>query len=103
MLNIPNEILQSYAPYITHGLLAVFGAFTHAASAHREGKSKTLTDFLMLTMMSSFSGVMFALVGLHFFGQDSYITLAMAGTGGFMGVEGMTWIVRFITSKFPTK
>lgn len=101
-MNIPNEVLQAYAPYITHGLLAIFGAFTHAASAHREGKSKTFMDFVLLTIMSSFSGVMFALMGFHFFGQGSYITLAMAGTGGFMGVEGMTWVVKVIVSKFPS-
>lgn len=77
----------------THGAIAFFGAVTHALSAHRKGQSKSLADFVSLTLMSSFSGVMFSLIGLHLFAGDAYITLAMAGTGGFLGVEGMAWVV----------
>lgn len=91
---------QYSSPYITHGFLALFGAFVHASKAYREGKSKNFLDFLALIIMSSFSGVMFALVGFEVFGQGSYLTLAMAGTGGFVGVEGMTYIIGFLTSKF---
>lgn len=72
-----------------HGLIAGFGALAHAINAHRTGKTKGLLDFILLTIMSSFSGVMFALVALHTF-DNQYITLAAAGSGGFLGVEGMT-------------
>ena len=81
------------AQIFTHGAIAFFGAITHALSAHRKGQSKTFADFISLTLMSSFSGVMFSLVGLHLFAGDTYATLAMAGTGGFLGVEGMGWLV----------
>lgn len=87
-----------------HGVVAVFGAVVHAAQAHRSGQSKTLTDFFMLTVMSSFSGVMFALIALYTFPDQHYLTLAMAGTGGFLGVEGMTFIVdrvRQVITKRP--
>jgi len=90
---------QQASPYIAHGLLAIFGAIVHAAKAHRENKSKTFADFAALTLMSSFSGVMFALIGLETFGQGSYIALAMAGTGGFVGVEGMTFVIGYLTKK----
>lgn len=76
-----------------HGGLAFFGALVHASNAHRNGRSKTLLDFAILTLMSSFSGVMFALLGLYVFQDNTYLSMAMAGTGGFLGVEGMTIIV----------
>lgn len=73
---------------VTHGLLAVFGAVAHAINAHRRGQSKGLMDFFLLTLMSSFSGVVFSLLALHFF-DNQYMTLAAAGAGGFLGVEGL--------------
>lgn len=76
-----------------HGGLAFFGALVHASNAHRTGKSKTLLDFAILTLMSSFSGVMFAIFGLYLFPESTHISMAMAGTGGYLGVEGMTLIV----------
>ena len=92
-------ITQQASPYIAHGILAIFGAFVHAAKAHRDGSSKNFIDFISLTLMSSFSGVMFALIGLEMFGEQSYLTLAMAGTGGFIGVEGMTYIIAYVTKR----
>jgi hypothetical protein len=47
---------------------------------------------------------MFALVALYMFPDQHYLTLAMAGTGGFLGVEGMTLIierVRQLITKAP--
>lgn len=73
---------------VTHGLIAGFGALTHAINAHRKGETKGFIDFCLLTIMSSFSGVIFALVALHLF-ENQYITLAAAGSGGFIGVEGL--------------
>lgn len=81
---------------IKHGVVAFFGAIVHALSAHRKGNSKSFIDFISLTVISSFSGVMFAFVGLHFFQDGSYLTLAFAGSGGFLGVEGMSLVVKFV-------
>lgn len=95
-----DALTQQASPYIAHGILAVFGAIVHASKAHREGKSKNFLDFCLLTLMSSFSGVMFALMGFEMFGSTSYLTLAMAGTGGFIGVEGMTFITSYLVDRF---
>lgn len=76
---------------LIHGFMAMFGAIAHALRAHREGSSKGITDFIILTLMSSFSGVIFYLVSVQFFHND-YMTLAMAGAGGFLGVEGLTFL-----------
>lgn len=72
-----------------HGIMAFFGAVAHALMAHRNGQSKGLLDFLILTLMSSFSGIVFALIAVQFF-DNPYMTLAMTGAGGFLGVEGLT-------------
>lgn len=74
---------------VKHGILAFFGAMVHAISAHRSGKSKGIMDFFLLTVMSSFSGVIFALIALQFFNNE-YLSLAAAGSGGFLGVEGLS-------------
>jgi len=41
--------------------------------------------------MSSFSGVVFALTALYIF-DSQYFTLAAAGAGGFLGVEGLSML-----------
>lgn len=88
--------LISTSPVTTHGVIAVFGAVVHALNAQRNGQTKSLVDVLTLTVISSFSGVIFALLGLHFFGEQSYFTLAIAGSGGFLGVEGMGIVVKIV-------
>ena len=81
------------AQFVAHGAIACFGAVVHAARAHRAGTAKTLFDFITLAFMSSFTGAMFALLGLQFIPDQQYLTLALAGTGGYMGVEGMALVI----------
>ncbi len=52
-------------------------------------------DLLMLTIVSSFSGVLFSLIALQFFDSE-YLTLAAAGAGGYGGVEGLTMLSKKI-------
>ena len=85
----PVTTTLTIATILKHGVLAVFGAIAHAINVHRSGGSKGIMDFILLAIMSSFSGVIFALVALQFFSNE-YITLAAAGSGGFLGVEGLT-------------
>lgn len=82
-----------------HGSLAVFWAIVHALSAHRTWKSKTFLDFITLTIMSSFTWVMFTLLALHTMPQSPYLVYAMSGTGGYLGIEWMSMIVAFIKNK----
>lgn len=80
---------------IAHGVVAIFGAITHAIRAHRLGQSKGLADFALLTIMSSFSGMVFAFIALST--TDSvYFTLSAAGAGGFLGIEGLAYLSTFI-------
>ena len=90
---MPTEVIATGA-LAKHGIVAFFGALVHALNAHRNGDTKSVLDIITLTIISSFSGVMFAFIGLHFFQEGGYLTLAFAGSGGFLGVEGMSFVVR---------
>lgn len=95
MLSDPNTTAGiTGAALMKHGAVAIFGAVVHALNAYRNGGAKSFVDMAMLTIISSFSGVIFAFVAFHVFGEDSYLTLAIAGSGGFLGVEGMAVLTR---------
>lgn len=78
---------------VAHGCIALFGGLVHALQKHRQGKAKNFLDIMLLALISSFTGVIFALIALHALGGEHYLTLAAAGTGGFLGVEGMALVV----------
>lgn len=82
-----------------HWGLAIFWALVHALSAHRSGTSKTLMDFIILVIISSFSWVMFTLIAFHMFPASIYLTWACAGLGGFVGVEWMSIVTAILKSK----
>lgn len=88
----------STAIIIKHGILAIFGGVVHALSAYRRGETRNLLDILILATISSFTGVIFAFIALHLYPQG-YLTFAIAGVGGFIGVEGMSWITEFVKKK----
>lgn len=83
---------------IKHGILAVFGGVVHSLSAYRKGETKGIIDIIILSIISAFTGVIFALVALYLY-PDTYLTYAIAGTGGFVGVEGMSWITSYLKKK----
>lgn len=85
----PITTTLTIATICKHGILAVFGALAHAINVHRSGGSKGVVDFCLLTIMSSFSGIIFALIALQFL-HNEYLTLAAAGSGGYLGVEGLS-------------
>ena len=83
---------------IKHGVLAVTGGIVHSLSAYRKGETRGLLDIVILSIISSFSGVIFALVALNLY-PDGYLTYAIAGVGGFVGVEGMAWVTDYLKKK----
>lgn len=93
---IDTSIAISAKAVIMHGVAAVFGAFAHALNAHRTGSSKTWLDFLSLFFISSFAGTMFFLVGFYLFGKGNYLTIVMGGSGGWLGIEGLSFLMTFV-------
>jgi len=96
-----NEILNPVV--VGHGLMAIFGALVHALNAYRRGQTKSAIDFLALTIMSSFTGVIFGLVAVHYMPDQPHLTTALAGTGGWLGIEGMSILVKYLQDRFLTK
>lgn len=98
-----NGTEQHIAQYVAHAGIAVFGAIVHALEAQRKGATKSMADFAALVIMSSFSGVMFALVAVTYLPNEVYLTTAIAGTGGYVGVEGLGLLVEVIKKKWGIK
>lgn len=78
--------------FIKHGVIALFGAITQALIEHRELRSRTFMDFLILIIIGSFTGVMFGLIALNFFPDNQYVSLSITGAGAVMGKEGLAML-----------
>lgn len=81
-----------------HAMLALLGGIVHALMSYRSGETKSPADLLILSIISAFTGVIFALIAMHFF-PGTYLTYASAGFGGFIGVEGMAYLTAFLKKK----
>ena len=78
--------------FIKHGVIALFGAITQALIEHRELRSRTFFDFVVLIIVGSFTGVMFGLLALNFFPNNQYISMSITGAGAVMGKEGLSML-----------
>ena len=91
-----------FVTLLTHGSIAIFGGLVHALDRHRQGKTKNIFDVLILTIISSFSGIVFALLALYMF-ENQYLTLAIAGSGGYLGIEGLSMVAKRLQDMLTKK
>lgn len=89
----------SGAAVTNHFVIAFFGGLAHAINKHRNGESKNLVDFILLTIMSSFFGVMFGFIAISLYPNNEYLTMAVAGTGGWFGIESTGLLFNFLAKK----
>lgn len=89
----------STAAVTNHFIIAFFGGLAHAINKHRNGESKTMTDFILLTIMSSFFGVLFGFIALSLYPSNEYLTLAIAGSGGWFGIESTGILFNIISRR----
>ncbi len=89
----------STSQVVAHGGLAIFWAIVHALNAHRNWKTKSFLDFVILVIMSSFTWVMFTLLALHLFPTATYLLFAMSGAWGYLGVEWMSMVVGYLKNR----
>lgn len=82
-----------------HFIIAFFGGLAHAINKHRNGESKTMTDFILLTIMSSFFGVLFGFIAISLYPNNEYLTMAVAGSGGWFGIESTGLLFNIISKK----
>lgn len=94
----PSSLSAGYI--LQHTVVALFGGVAHAINKHRNGQSKTMVDFILLAVLSSFFGVLAGFIAIHFFPTSEYLTLSIAGTGGWLGVEMTPILVDFIKKLF---
>lgn len=81
---------------ISYGVITMFSGL---AKALADGK-KRLWDIVTGVIISGFSGTMFAVASMAIFGDSHfYLTMVMAGSGGFLGVEGMNWLAERVKTK----
>lgn len=101
-MDIPeHSTTVSISVLVKHGSVALVGGFAHAINKHRTGESKGWLDLFALTAMSSFFGLLFGFIALYLFNNNEYITLAMAGTGGWLGIEGIGMLMGIIKKILP--
>lgn len=84
---------------VNHFTIAFFGGLAHAINKHRNGESKTVVDFLLLTIMSSFFGVLFGFLAISLYPNNEYLTMAVAGSGGWFGIESTGVLFSIISKK----
>lgn len=73
--------------------------FSGLAKSLADGKKK-LWDVFTGVIISGFSGTMFAVASMALFGDEHfYLTMVMAGSGGFLGVEGINWLAEKVKRK----
>lgn len=90
------------ATLIAHGGIALFGGLVHSLDRHRRGMTKNLFDVFILTIISSFSGIIFALLALSMF-ENQYLTMAIAGSGGYLGIEGLSVVTKRLQDMLTKK
>lgn len=79
-----------------HAMIAFMAGIAHAlqnGDTRKElGRWERVGEFIASTLIASFSGVIFGLLALSYFGGESYMTLAITGSGGFVGAKGLKMI-----------
>ena len=83
----------NYTELIRHAMIAFFAGFAHALNekTYLEKKSwwSKAGEFVASMLVASFAGVVFGLLSIEYFGEGSYVALAVTGAGGFMGAKGL--------------
>jgi hypothetical protein len=75
-------------------LIALLGGLANALSDGDENKS--IGHLIAMTIGGGFSGMVFGFLAVHYFGEQQYLVLAIAGAGGVLGVKGLKKITERI-------
>ena len=75
-----------------HGSMAFIGGIVRAIKK----KKSRVVEYITFGLVSSFSGVIFALIFKHFYPNYEYLHLAVAGIGGWAGSDGIEFIYKLL-------
>lgn len=103
---IPPELMQ----YVVVGLFILFGAIVHATAQLKIARDSkqvfTGTDFLILSVIAAFSGILFGLLATIAF-NNQILVLICSGVGAFLGMAGLNkfaaTMLEFLVSKVDKK
>ena len=68
-----------------HGTVAIISGVVKALNDH---KTKGF-DICVSAIISGFTGTLFGMLAMYYLGENSYLTLSIAGIGGLMGEKGI--------------
>lgn len=93
MKKMDPQFSVSYSEIVRHAIIAFLAGVAHALN-ERAGKKESskwekVGEFTASALIASFSGVIFGLFALQYFGEGSYLTLALTGSGGFIGAKAL--------------
>jgi hypothetical protein len=74
---------------LVHGTVAVIAGVVRAL---KDDKEKIL-EILTSAIISGFTGTIFGMLAMYFLGENSYLTLSIAGIGGLMGEKGIYFLI----------
>lgn len=95
-----NELVAViYYKYILYFFTAMFGGIVHALVVQRNGGVKDTKDFVGLSIISGFGGYMWVLLTLNYYPDKISLIAFAAGFGGYMSVEGLSFMTDIIKSK----
>lgn len=88
MFKFSPEVMQT-ALFIA---VVIFGAIVHATAQLKLSREKKTafdrTDFLILFVIASFSGMVFGLTSMLFF-ENEIIVILFSAVGAFLGIAGL--------------
>jgi len=92
-------IIWSTSKYLVFIAMAALGGLVHSLVEFRGGKTKGWKDFIALSVVSGFAGIMWSLLALTYFPNNIYLISFAAGMGGYLSVEGMALLMVTIKKK----
>lgn len=72
-----------------HGIVAIFSGIVRAL---KDNKTKAI-EITTSAVISGFTGTLFGMLAMYFLGENSYLTLSIAGIGGLMGEKGVYLLI----------
>jgi len=90
--------MKNIHPETIYGALATAGGIARYLSEYNKSGKFAVKHFIASTIISGFSGYMFALLGISLDLPQAFLFM-MAGTGGFMGEQALKFISEYITNK----
>ena len=97
-----NEPISStyISKWIILTLWSIIGGVVHALVEKRNGAIKNFSDGIALALISGFAGLMWGLMAIHFFPNDTVVLAFTSGMGGFMSLEGLVMIINYFKQRF---